>query len=104
MNHKEIEWANNRIAEEEKELHKLRIERAALRCSGDQNTVALYCQNRKLQVTDVSRETNWNAKQVRGMEMIALGLIKWYDAEIDRQEAKIAEWKAKLRYFVKDSK
>lgn len=99
MNHKEIEWANNRIAEEAKELDKLKSERAMLRCGGDQNTVSLYCQSRKLQIIDISRETNWSAKQVRGMEMIALGLIKWYDAEIDRQEAKVAEWKARLNYF-----
>lgn len=99
MNHQEIEFANKRIADEKIELAKLQSERANLKCNG-QNTASIYCQNRKLDLMDVSRETSWQAKQRRGMEMISLGLIKWYDAEIERQEAKIASWKAKLYYEV----
>lgn len=84
MNHVEIGWTNERIERELKELEKLRSERANLNCNG-QNMVTLFCNTRRVDLMEVSRETYWQAKQRRGMEMIALGLIKWYDAEIDKQ-------------------
>lgn len=99
MNHQEIEFANNILIKEIDELLKLKHELSNLRCNG-QNTVTIYCQNRRLEIIDVSRETGWGAKQKRGMEMISLGLIKWYGAEIDRQELKVASWQAKLRFEV----
>lgn len=72
-----------------KELEKLMEEEATLRMKRGQGEFSVNAAGRRISVTAVQDRT-YMPSMVRGMEMVQLGLLKWYAAAIDRQKALLA--------------
>jgi len=80
----------------------LRDEAAKLRLNGHQDDVQLSIhisgrKGRGLTLATSSRETNYASAQVRGMEMIMLGVKKWYAAEIERHQQHVKRLEERIR-------
>lgn len=43
------------------------------------------------------REVGWTSQQVRGAEMLMLGVKKWYSGEIDKAQGRVLQIEEKLR-------
>lgn len=76
---------------------KLRTEEAALRMQAGQNCVSISCMGRTIAITSLSRETNYMPQPVRGMQMIQLGLLKWYSAQAERADSEVRQLEEDLR-------
>jgi hypothetical protein len=72
-----------------------------LKLSGHQEGVTLHVsiggKSRLLSVVAVTRESGYSSVQVRGMEMIMLGVKKWYADAIDRERANVKKIEAQMR-------
>ena len=96
MNHLRINELSGRIEKAIAELEKLQAEAANIKCNG-QNTVAVSCQGRAIWVVLADRDSGYMAQQVRGMEMILLGLKKYWAGLIDVAQQDLAALREELR-------
>ena len=96
MNHLRINELTGLITKKIAELGKLRDEAANIKGNA-QNTVAVSCQGRAIWVVLADRDSGYMAQQVRGMEMILLGLKKYWAGLIDTAEMELASLREELR-------
>lgn len=96
------------LDEREKAIDALGIlhdEMAKLRLSGHQDDVSLGVsiggRSRRIAIATVTRESGYASAQVRGMEMLMLGIKKWYAGEIDVAKERIKNIENKLREATK---
>ena len=53
---------------------------------------------RKIDVVAIGgREVGWTSQQVRGAEMLMLGIKKWYSGAIDKAQGRVLQLEEKLR-------
>lgn len=77
-------------------------EAASLTLSGHQSETTLSVftgkvKGRAIPISFVSRQSSYSAAQVRGTEMIMLGIKKWYSAEIDKANESIRAIEEEMR-------
>lgn len=89
------------LEEAESYLAKLKCELATLDCRGQMETIKVTFGKieRNFKVVDVEflREGGKSMKEIRGREMIALGIKKIYGSAINATEKQIAEIKQELK-------
>lgn len=101
MNTANVRIMCGQLDEARESLRKLKNEASGLHLNASQTfvniTVSSDRGSRRLSVTQMDERTYMNV-QTRGMEMVLLGIKKWYSAEIDRAahlvtvlESRIAE-------------
>ena len=85
----------------EDDLKKLKSELAQVDCRGQMDTIRLTFGKieRNFKVVDVEflRDGGKSMKEVRGREMIALGIKKMYGSVIDSTEASVSELKKEIK-------
>lgn len=102
MNTQEICQIATEIDKADAALDQLLRESKLLNLSGHQSSVTLYVRMgngnaRSLTIADNSRETGYISTQVRGMEMLMLGIKKWYAGEIDQAKDKKSRLEKQIR-------
>lgn len=102
MNTQEICQIAVEIDKADAALTQLLRESKLLNLSGHQDGVALHVRignggARSLTIADNSRETGYISTQVRGMEMLMLGIKKWYAGEIDQAKDRKSRLEKRLQ-------
>lgn len=104
MNTINIRNLSDNLFKARERLEQVKSEAAILTLSGHQRAVSISVVSergtRKLDVTELD-DRYYQVKQTRGMEMVLLGLKKWYAAEIDRAKDQVAAIEQKLRQETK---
>lgn len=81
-------------------LAKLKDELALIDMRKGQDCCAISCAGRRLDVTAFSEDRHYMPRLVRGMEMVQLGLRKYWQAMIDSQADVVAAKESALREAV----
>lgn len=99
MNTVEVKHMCGQLDEARANLKKLQNEAGGLQLKASQTFVSLTVSSdrgsRRLAVTEMNERTYMNV-QTRGMEMVLLGIKKWYSAEIDRAEHLVTVLESKI--------
>jgi hypothetical protein len=87
-------------------LELLTAEASRLRLSGHQEDVRVHVQiggrqSRPIEIAHIDRNHSYAAVQVRGMEMVMLGVKKWYAAAIDDAKERLANIETQIREAAK---
>lgn len=86
MNIDEIKSLCDKLVKEREELVKLKTKLAMCNLSGHQNNVSVTIQGvGSIYLTEVSRDTGYAARLIRGREMIMLGVKKSLSYMVDQQ-------------------
>lgn len=97
MNTKLIRSLSEDVDKARELLAKLKSELALIDMRRGQDCCLISCAGRTLSVTAFNDDRTYMPRLVRGMEMVQLGLRKYWQAMIDSQAAVVAEKEAALR-------